>query len=63
MTMGAKLTTEPDEPVPGNRDLGLESGAPAVEGEGQQDLPLDVIEISGAIKWFDVAKGFGFIVP
>lgn len=24
---------------------------------------LDVIEIAGAIKWFDVAKGFGFIVP
>jgi CspA family cold shock protein len=23
----------------------------------------EAIEISGAIKWFDVAKGFGFIVP
>lgn len=23
----------------------------------------DVVEISGTIKWFDVAKGFGFIVP
>lgn len=23
----------------------------------------DVIEISGFIKWFDVAKGFGFVVP
>jgi len=23
----------------------------------------DVIEIAGAIKWFDVSKGFGFIVP
>ena len=23
----------------------------------------DVIEIAGTIKWFDVSKGFGFIVP
>ncbi|NEU12209.1 cold shock domain-containing protein [Methylobacterium sp. BTF04] len=25
--------------------------------------PLDLIEVAGRIKWFDVAKGFGFIVP
>lgn len=25
--------------------------------------PVDLIEITGTIKWFDVAKGFGFIVP
>lgn len=24
---------------------------------------VDVIEVAGTIKWFDVAKGFGFIVP
>jgi cold shock protein len=23
----------------------------------------EVVEVAGAIKWFDVAKGFGFIVP
>ena len=24
---------------------------------------VDLVEITGVIKWFDVAKGFGFIVP
>ncbi|OJF93245.1 cold-shock protein [Pararhizobium antarcticum] len=24
---------------------------------------LDLLEITGVIKWFDVAKGFGFIIP
>lgn len=27
------------------------------------DQPLDLVEIAGRIKWFDVSKGFGFIVP
>jgi CspA family cold shock protein len=27
------------------------------------ETATDLIEIAGVIKWFDVAKGFGFIVP
>jgi cold shock protein len=31
--------------------------------ELRAEQPLDLVEIAGFIKWFDVAKGFGFIVP
>ncbi|MFY9290125.1 MAG: cold-shock protein [Methylorubrum rhodinum] len=29
----------------------------------EAEPPLDLVEIAGRIKWFDVSKGFGFIVP
>ena len=35
----------------------------AVEGVSRDGLTVDVFRISGAIKWFDISKGFGFIVP
>jgi cold shock protein len=37
-------------------DLDNQAGA-------SEEGALDVIEVAGTIKWFDVAKGFGFIVP
>lgn len=38
--------------------LGNEAGAGLDE-----ERPLDLVEVSGRIKWFDVSKGYGFIVP
>jgi cold shock protein len=35
----------------------------AHESAGPLDAPSDLIEIAGTIKWFDIGKGYGFIVP
>ncbi len=43
-----------------------ESGSnPAASGGvvGEDGLPVEVFVVAGAIKWFDVSKGFGFVVP
>jgi CspA family cold shock protein len=34
-----------------------------VRGEVSEEAPVDLIEITGLIKWFDASKGYGFIVP
>jgi len=38
---------------------------PLAQGQAveQVEEPLNLVEVAGRIKWFDVAKGFGFIVP
>ena len=40
-----------------------ESGDVLQGGEAGADANVEVFEIAGAIKWFDVSKGYGFIVP
>ena len=49
------------------KKLHVSSGRPRREAaaapQAGEDHPLDLIEIAGRIKWFDVSKGFGFIVP
>lgn len=50
--MGAKIT--PD----------LSSGSDLSSGiESSEELPVNLMEITGVIKWFDASKGFGFIIP
>ena len=41
-----------------NVDLG-----PRALGDLAEESAVDAIEITGLIKWFDVSKGYGFIVP
>ena len=38
--------------------LGLDRNAGVAD-----EATANIIEISGFIKWFDVSKGFGFVVP
>lgn len=40
-----------------------ESGRGSDLTDAEPQRPLDLVEVSGRIKWFDVSKGFGFIVP
>src|ERR1700709_236091 len=46
---------------PENPERMLDARAGEADAHGEE--ALDLIEVAGRIKWFDVSKGFGFIVP
>src|SRR5262245_25649387 len=47
----------------GTNDFEARFGLGRDTGDHIEDSPVGLIEIAGTIKWFDVAKGYGFIVP
>ena len=47
----------------GTNDFEARFGPGREAGDHPDERPVGLVEIAGAIKWFDVAKGYGFIVP
>jgi len=57
--MGAKFTQDQQSDLRAAKSEESLPPAPHTSTETE----LEAIEIAGTIKWFDVSKGFGFIVP
>ena len=36
---------------------------PVESAASPEERPVGLVEIAGRVKWFDVSKGYGFIVP
>ncbi len=47
----------------GNKDPDFNISSPNALVQSSDEIPVNLVEVAGRIKWFDVAKGFGFIIP
>jgi CspA family cold shock protein len=54
------MSSDGIEPKAHVKGIGL---GPEASGGIDDEASANVIELTGVIKWFDVSKGFGFIVP
>lgn len=62
--MGAK---QPDDAVSAQANDKVSSartsGHSGLDNQTVPEIPVDIQVVAGAIKWFDVSKGYGFIIP
>ena len=56
--MANKSNLQSDNPT-----TGFNEDNKQIQQNEQNSIPVDLIEVAGAIKWFDISKGFGFIIP
>lgn len=61
--MGAKAPTEGQNDLNEGTIRASTTSADSSVSFANIDVPSQVIEVAGTIKWFDVSKGFGFITP